>query len=1533
MERKEAERLAARVLPAGLRVSHAAATARYRRAVAVYVEEAGGRRAPELLLRFVRRPPLQKPSTTDAADAAEPTRRSEAPTLSAYLAELAGEREAVFDHALPGSFPPVSVRASSADAAGGDVDAGPLPEATAEAIQRALDGVRKGTPPSNGCPNTLPTVATLALPDTDGVVVEVSPAAPFTLHDVIAFSPAALLDDLRCRLLAFQLATGVASAHARGRALCSGLSTRRILVSRSLWVWMTGDDEPKAMSPGGSEAHANSADCTASTASVTALLAAWQAGELSNYDYILALNELAGRRWGDRRYHVVMPWVIDFTVPPEELETSGGSDGKGWRDLSRTKWRLAKGDEQLDFTYANAATPHHVSDDCLSELGVCMYKARRLPQALLTRVVRTNFEAREYPASMQRLYSWTPDEAIPEFYSDAQIFSSCHSGMEDLAVPPWATSPEDFVKRHRAALESPYVSQRLHKWIDLTFGFALFGDAAMAAKNVELSPDNGAALRASGRAQLFSQPHPSRQSLEYRVRRLSEPSCTHEETNDVQHMPAMQPYQGGKALDASSEGDRTLIVVPEGSVEAIGATLESFAREAALFNSADPQESTDVCSLDCAGSWCSGDLATLGRIIAAVYLRDPHAFNMSGDGFLAACERLPYAVQAVVSSLALVPQSERVSADALLRSTFFPTAVHEAASILGRLNTLPDGLPRLVAVAELMESDEFHRVSQAALGLVAPMCLDTIIDAAEMGAYGLNDSTDKLGTELAAASEVVVWSLLKRLGGDALRSILLPALVRLLRTGESGQDGCNSALSMLRSVLLGAAIQRKLRERLGTPTFLRWVQPLLVNGLRTGVQDEVSAVAASALAAQAGELPLPVMLQWYVRPLLANLTAGPRIPLALSSVANSIGEDAAAAHVLPPLLRALAIYPGGDSWDALIARQSFPPTGIQPSPGAVSGALRALHGVLGQLDSSTVVSQVVCLKSSSSSLVQLVVQPYANARVLDLAGQCIARCLSAHGADAAGGLLAHLGPLFAAVSLTPEFPLSTLNEEEASAEPSSPACEPPSASRTTPSRACLDLVHKLYPMMIDTLGLSTVRNTVQDWAVVEYRLDKHFGWKLFRSGDSAAAPQQTRSRRNSEMAKVLNEFNAGWHGLESGTEAAYRRRSISGEFVVADEVVPDSSVAPSSRAAKWAWVPPLDVTACAAHVPLDSEGEEPWPVSLQVLTSWRAHAYRLHTVCASEDEGSVVTAGGGLLRVWSLAMGAQTCEYTGHREGTYAACFVGEQSRLCVSCDTSAAAHVWKADSGETVFVAKEPGHGPVGGAATAPPGGVLEDDRGFTCILANETSTGVVLGTGDGRVRLLDVGTSKLLSSWRCIPSEGTGVTAIKALGSRPSGALYAAASSGHLVALDRRSGCVTSAWRAHEGALTCVECVGEHGVLTGSADKALLLWDVRMQPPAGWFGASRDAPPAVAYRGHKDAVSSVALLGEAAALSTAGGRVGIHSLAGVDGPREITVEPRRLYNARGAKEKATLACVRALSLSRGFVVGTDDGHVRVCR
>jgi len=140
-------------------------------------------------------------------------------------------------------------------------------------------------------------------------------------------------------------------------------------------------------------------------------------------------------------------------------------------------------------------------------------------------------------------------ELIPEFFYLPEMFRNENrfalgvrqdgKMVDDVVLPPWAASADEFIARHRQALESDFVSANLHHWIDLIFGVKQQGSAAEAAANVffyltyegrvDLEAVEDAAERAALQTQisefgqtpqqLFTTPHPPRHSQSFSVAR------------------------------------------------------------------------------------------------------------------------------------------------------------------------------------------------------------------------------------------------------------------------------------------------------------------------------------------------------------------------------------------------------------------------------------------------------------------------------------------------------------------------------------------------------------------------------------------------------------------------------------------------------------------------------------------------------------------------------------------------------------------------------------------------------------------------------------------------------------------------------------------------------------------------------------------------------------------------------------------------------------------------------------------------------
>ncbi|XP_013629649.1 PREDICTED: BEACH domain-containing protein lvsA-like [Brassica oleracea var. oleracea] len=232
----------------------------------------------------------------------------------------------------------------------------------------------------------------------------------------------------------------------------------------------------------------------------------WQSGEISNFQYLMHLNTLAGRGYSDLTQYPVFPWILaDYDSESLDL-----SDPMCFRKFDKPMGcQTPEGEEEFRKRYDSWDDPevpkfHYGSH--YSSAGIVLYYLIRLPpfSAENQKLQGGHFDHAD------RLFNsiketWlsasgkgnTSDvkELIPEFFYMPEFlenrfnldFGEKQSGEKvgNVFLPPWARgSVREFIRKHREALESDYVSENLHHWIDLIFGYKQRGKAAEKAVNV-----------------------------------------------------------------------------------------------------------------------------------------------------------------------------------------------------------------------------------------------------------------------------------------------------------------------------------------------------------------------------------------------------------------------------------------------------------------------------------------------------------------------------------------------------------------------------------------------------------------------------------------------------------------------------------------------------------------------------------------------------------------------------------------------------------------------------------------------------------------------------------------------------------------------------------------------------------------------------------------------------------------------------------------------------------------------------------------
>ncbi|KAL3093184.1 hypothetical protein niasHT_022634 [Heterodera trifolii] len=254
----------------------------------------------------------------------------------------------------------------------------------------------------------------------------------------------------------------------------------------------------------------------------------WRRGTLTNFEYLMVLNKLAGRTFNDLMQYPVFPFVLsDYCSDTLDI-----GNPSSYRNLTKP---MAIQDVHMEKVYAqnyqslaeeydrfNQSAdsggsspksgfstvrfgPYHYGSH-YSNTGIVAHYLVRVPPytSVALEYQDNNFDIPDRLfSSMDTTWRLSSSESttdfkelIPEFFylyemlrnGDELELGVRQSGdqVDHVQVPPWCPRGDHrlFCLIHRHALESRHVTTNLHHWIDLIFGFKQNGENAVRAMNV-----------------------------------------------------------------------------------------------------------------------------------------------------------------------------------------------------------------------------------------------------------------------------------------------------------------------------------------------------------------------------------------------------------------------------------------------------------------------------------------------------------------------------------------------------------------------------------------------------------------------------------------------------------------------------------------------------------------------------------------------------------------------------------------------------------------------------------------------------------------------------------------------------------------------------------------------------------------------------------------------------------------------------------------------------------------------------------------
>jgi len=807
---------------------------------------------------------------------------------------------------------------------------------------------------------------------------------------------------------------------------------------------------------------------------------------------------------------------------------------------------------------------------------------------------------------------------------------------------------------------------------------------------------------------------------------------------------------------------------------------------------------------------------------------------------------------------------------------------------------------------------------------------------AEMCAvYCLPLVTTPLSEDECELAYVLLKEFTKSLTPMAVQRLVLPSIQKILLT---------TGYSHLKVSLLQDSFVRELWNQIGKRVYLEMIHPLVISNLYNS-PDKISASAASVLLiGSSEELGAPVTVHQTILPLISYFGKGictDGIDV-LVRIGRLLGVNFIVKQMLPLLehvvcfcidLSSMKKPEPVHSWCSL----------------ALSDCLITLDGLVALISDELLIHELT--KGRLCLHVRVLMQKNLELRVLQFAATSLM------------SICQRIGQEMTALHVLPQ--LKELFDEFAFSEKSTDASDSLSWKIRTaeqkfhpesPIKSRMDLVLLLYPSFASLLGMEKLRQGCPTWLLLEQYLLKHHNWKWEYTGRS--------SRYNMEARPVLKQGPASKHTpkvLLNGSgrsvpQSQGLRNSNHLKLHIHVPVEGQEAVLNPLVHEPWSWFP--SPVTCWDGLDIGRFGnpkdENRWKIRASVLSSARAHHGALRSLVVSEDECTVFTSGidpgfKGSVQKWELASLSCVSSYHAHEEVVNDIGILSSTGKVA-SCDGTI--HVWNSQTGKLISLFSESpsdqdqassdpssknNSNPCNRHASHGLSSGIFDENLYTCMHYLEYMDQLIVGTGFGALRFIDLARGQKLELWGGEAIESGFTSLVSALCSGGSqtkhgdGAsvspswIAAGFSSGQCRLFDLRENGFISSWRAHDGYVTKLVAPESHLLVSSSLDKTLRIWDLRKS----W------TPQPFVVKGHNDGVSGFSIWGKDV-ISISRNNIGIFSLAKSQDEEEQQQQriiPQKLYMAeKGGRVKSDLSTICVLPFSRLFIVGAHDGHLRIC-